>query len=111
MLVTFIACQRPDSLGRSLSQWDCKEIAKEVIKSGQVASISYKTVGRILKNHQLKPWRNHMWINPRVPFDENFYKKVKKIEKFYVGKIKDDEIRLSLDEKTSIQPRKREYPT
>jgi transposase len=111
MLVTFIACQRPDSLGRSLSQWDCKEIAKEVIKSGQVASISYKTVGRILKNHQLKPWRNHMWINPRVPFDEAFYKKVKKIEKFYVGKIKDDEIRLSLDEKTSIQPRKREYPT
>jgi len=111
LLTVFIACQRPDSLGRSLSQWDCKEIAREVEKSGLVKSISHKTVYRILKNDKLKPWQNHMWINPRVPRDEALYKKIKKIEKFYLGKVKDDEIRLSLDEKTSIQPRKREYPT
>lgn len=111
MLIVFIACQRPDSVGRSLSQWDCKEIAKEVEKSGLVESISYKTIYRILEKDKLKPWLNHMWINPRVPRDEAFYKKIKKIEKFYIGKVKGDEIRLSLDEKTSIQPRKREYPT
>lgn len=111
MLLVFIACQRPDSIGRSLSHWDCKELAKEMINSGHVESISPKTVYRILTSYKLKPWLNHMWINPQTPRDETFYKTIRKIERLYLRKLNDDEIVLSLDEKTSIQPRKREYPT
>ena len=97
MLTVFIACQRPDSLGRSLSQWDCKEIANKVEKSGLVKSISHKTVYRILKNHSLKPWRNHMWTNPRTSYDKTFYKAIKNIERLYTRRLKDDEIILSIE--------------
>src|SRR5690349_15568914 len=31
-----IACERPDKLGRSLSQWDCLELARKLIDDGVV---------------------------------------------------------------------------
>jgi hypothetical protein len=55
-----IACELPDRLGRSLSQWDCHEIARQLITSGVVETISHDTVWRILDNHRLKPWRKHL---------------------------------------------------
>jgi hypothetical protein len=30
--VVRLACERPDPLGRSLSQWDCTELARQLIK-------------------------------------------------------------------------------
>ena len=32
MYVVKIACERPDELGRSLSQWDCTEIARQLVR-------------------------------------------------------------------------------
>ena len=48
MYVVKIACERPDVLGRSLSQWDCTEIARQLVRDGVVSSISAATVHRIL---------------------------------------------------------------
>jgi transposase len=67
-----IACELPDKLGRSLSQWDCQEIARQLVTSGVVESISAETVRRILNHHKLKPWRQHLWLSPKVPRDEAF---------------------------------------
>jgi hypothetical protein len=53
--VVKIACERPDELGRSLSQWDCAEIARQRERDGVVASISAETVRQILLHHRLKP--------------------------------------------------------
>ncbi|MBF7083018.1 helix-turn-helix domain-containing protein [Desulfallas sp. Bu1-1] len=50
-----IACEKPDHRGRSLSQWDCTEIAKELVRSGVVDDISPETVRRILESQKLKP--------------------------------------------------------
>ena len=36
MHVVKIACERPDELGRSLSQWDCTEIARQLVRDGVV---------------------------------------------------------------------------
>ena len=60
MYVVKIACERPDELGRSLSQWDCTEIARQLVRDGVVAKISPETVRQILRNHRLKPRRQKM---------------------------------------------------
>jgi hypothetical protein len=75
-----IACERPDDVGRSLSHWDCAELARQLIVSEVVDAISSQTVQRILFNHKLKPWRKHLWLSPKVPRDAEFCKRVKGIE-------------------------------
>src|SRR5262245_5772649 len=74
-----IACERPDDVGRSLSHWDCAELARQLVADGVVESISPQTVQRILANHKLKPWRKHLWLSPKVPRDAEFCRRVKKI--------------------------------
>jgi hypothetical protein len=59
MYVVKIACERPDDVGRSLSQWDCTEIAQQLVRDGVVTSISAETVRQVLLHHRLKPWRQN----------------------------------------------------
>src|SRR5439155_10078218 len=109
--VVKIACERPDLRGRSLSTWDCTEIARELIRSGVVAAISAQTVQRILAHHTLKPWRTHLWLSPKAPRDAAFVDQVHAICELYTRPLAPDEVVLSVDEKTSIQPRPRLAPT
>jgi transposase len=106
-----IACEMPDKVGRSLSQWDYEELARELERSGIVGGISSETVRRILTNHRLKPWRVHMWLGKKTPRDEAFQVCVKEICDSYTRELRDNEIVLSLDEKTSLQPRVRKAAT
>jgi hypothetical protein len=68
-----------DKLGVSLSQWDCQELANKLIDGSVVESISPQTVGRILQNDKLKPWRHHLWLSPKVPRDAAFAATVQNI--------------------------------
>lgn len=70
--VVRLACERPDTLGRSLSQWDYAELARQLIAAELVEDISVETVRRILASHQLKPWRHHLWLYPKQPRDVTF---------------------------------------
>ena len=70
--VVRLACERPDTLGRSLSQWDCQELARQLIAEGIVEDISAATVRRILRSHKLKPWRCHVWLHPKKSRDAAF---------------------------------------
>jgi transposase len=106
-----IACERPDKLGRSLSQWDCVELARQLERAGIVQSISAATVRRILSNHQLKPWRHHLWLSPKVPRDAAFAQAVRDIVDLYTRPLGAHELVLCADEKTSLQPRTRKSPT
>lgn len=105
--VVRLACERPDRFGRSLSQWACAELARQLIADGLVADISAATVRRILAAHQLKPWRHHLWLYPKHPRDAGFYAIVSALIDLYTRPLRDDEMVLSLDEKTSLQPRPR----
>jgi transposase len=100
-----LACERPDTLDRSLSQWDCAALARQLIAEGIVEDISATTVRRILAAHQLKPWRHHLWRHPKHPRDAAFYATVSELIARYTRPRRDDERVLSLDEKTSRQPR------
>jgi transposase len=109
--VVRLACERPESLGRSLSQWDCAELARQLIATELVEDISVATVRRILACHQLKPWRHHLWLYPKHPRAAAFYATVAELIDLYTRPLHDDELVLSVDEKTSLQPRCRLHPT
>jgi transposase len=47
LYVVKLACERPDQFGRSLSQWNCSELARQLQANGIVPSISFETVRRI----------------------------------------------------------------
>jgi len=111
MHVVKIACERPDKLGRSLSLWDCSEIARQLKRDGVVASISAETVRRILLNHRLNPWRQKMWLSAKVPRDAAFAAQIQEISDLYTRELRADEMVLCVDEMTSLQPRPRNSPT
>jgi transposase len=106
-----MACERPDKLDRSLCQWDCRELADQLVRDGVVAAISPDTVRRILENHQLKPWRHHLWLSPKVPRDADFAAQVQNIADLYTRPLAAHEMVLCVDEKTSLQPRPRKAAT
>jgi transposase len=106
-----IACERPDRRGRSLSQWDAPELARELVAEGLTDAISASTVWRILNAHQLKPWRHHMWLSPDAPRDAVFYTRVQNLIDLYTRPLAAHEVVLCVDEKTSLQPRPRKAPT
>jgi len=111
MHVVKIACERPDDLGRSLSQWDCAEIAGQLQRDGVVTTISASTVRQILQNHRLKPWRQKMWLSAKVPRDAVFAAQVQEICDLYTRPLAPHEVVLCVDEMTSLQPRPRKSPT
>src|SRR3954454_6174595 len=106
-----MASERPDDRGRSLSFWDCREMARQLVAEGVVPSISPDTVRRVLEHHHLKPWRHHLWLSPKVPRDEAFAAAVQEVSDLYTRPLGDDEVVLCIDEKTSLQPRPRKSPT
>jgi transposase len=106
MHIIKIACEMPQLRGRSLAQWDCAEIARELIRSGVVSSVSPETVRRILSGQKLKPWRSHMWLSPKSKRDETFCLQVEEIMDLYFRPLNPSECVICVDEKTSIQARK-----
>ena len=106
-----LACDLPDIAGRSLSQWDCTELARQVQADGIAEALSAATVQRILARWQLKPWRSHVWLHPRSPRDAAFLQATRAIADLYLRPLVPTEVVLSLDEKTSLQPRPRRVPT
>jgi transposase len=106
-----IACELPDKLGRSLSHWDCVELARKLVDDGLVESISPDTVRRMLAYHKVKPWLKHLWLTPKAPRDAMFCQIVHEICDLYTRPLGSHEAVLCVDEKTSLQPRTRLAPT
>ena len=111
MEIVKLACERPEVAGRSLSQWDCEEICRQLVADGIVPSIGRESVRRTLACHRLKPWRQHAWLSSKVPRDDDYRRKVETICDLYTRELRPDEMVLCLDEMTSLQPRPRKTPT
>ena len=105
------ACELPEQAGRSLSQWDCAELARQLVRDEVVASISPQTVQRLLASHRLQPWRSHVWLHPRTPRDATFAAQVRAVADLLTRLLDEREVVLSLDEMTSLQPRPRRVST
>jgi DDE superfamily endonuclease len=109
--VVRLACERPDPRGRSLSQWDGTELARQLIAEEIVEDLSAATIRRILAAHQLKPWRHHVWLHPTRPRDAIFSATMAELIDLSTRPLEEDELGLSVDEKTSLPPRPRSSPT
>ncbi|HYF24961.1 MAG TPA: IS630 family transposase [Baekduia sp.] len=105
------ACTLPEQAGRSLSQWDCAELARQLVRDAVVATISPRTVQRMLAARRLKPWRHHLWLHPRTPRDAAFAAQVRAVADLLTRPLGAHEMVLSLDEMTSLQPRPRRVAT
>lgn len=105
-----LACELPDAVDRSLSLWTCAELARTLRRDGIVDSISPQHVQRIMQAHRLKPWRVHYWLGSKTPRDAAFRETVLNLGDLYTRPLEAHERVLSLDEKTSIQPRPRTAP-
>lgn len=109
VLVKAIACELPATRGLPLSRLSCSDIAREVQRSGVVATLSDKTVWRWLNEDAIRPWQHRCWIFPRDP---DFAAKAGRILDLYARRWKGkalgrNEFVISTDEKTSIQARRR----
>jgi len=97
----------PDKVGRSLSSWFCGELAKQLKANQIVESISAQSVQRLLAHHKLKPWKIHYWLRQKNWDNPEFLKRTEEICSLYTRHLDTHEAVLSVDEKTSLQPRSR----
>jgi transposase len=86
-------------------------LARQLAIDEVVAAISPQTVQRILAANHLKPWRQQVWLHPRTPRDATFAAHVRAVGDLLTRLLADDEVVLSLDEMTSLQPRPRRVAT
>lgn len=106
-----LACRLPAVAGRPVSQWDCTELARQLVADGVVAAISTATVRRILARGRLRPWRSHFWLHPRRPRDAAFLAQVHELADLYTRPLGPEEVVICLDEMTALAPRPRLAPT
>jgi transposase len=102
-----IACERPETAGRSLSVWDCQEIARQLMAEAIVPTISAESVRKMLASHRLKPWRYRMWLSAKVPRDAAFRAIVERLCDLYTRPLTAHERVICTDEITNLQPRAR----
>ena len=108
--VVKLACARPAVAGRSLSQWESAELARQLVRDGVVEASSPQTVQRMLAHHTLKPWRHHLWRSPHVPRDAAFAAQVQEIVTWYTRPLGSGKCVVRRRE-TRLQPRTRKAPT
>jgi len=108
---TALACSRPQEKGEPLARWSYGEIARKLVALGVILQIAASTVGRWLAAERIKPWRYHHWqhiLDPQV-----FMERARPILELY-NRAKEwwalGVWAVCVDEKTSIQARKRPDP-
>ena len=94
-----------------LARWSVAELRQEAVASGLVAKISGTTLWRWLGQDALRPWRHRSWIFPRDP---HFARKAGRVIDLYQRRWKGAALGprdyvLCVDEKTSIQARRRKH--
>jgi hypothetical protein len=111
--VKALACELPCTLGLPLSRFSISEIKREILSRGLVATIGDTTLWRWLSQDAIRPWYHRSWIFPRDP---HFSAKAGRVLDLYQGlwqgrPLGRRDFVICADEKTSIQARRRKYPT
>jgi hypothetical protein len=110
--VIAVVCETLHEHELPLSRFSITDLHRIVVREEGLASLSHASLGRILAQNALKPWRYRYWLFPRDP---DFVSKACVILDLYAGfwqgqPLSPDEYVLSADEK-SIQVLSRCHPT
>jgi len=106
--LVIVVCETLHEHQTPLSRFSITELLKIVIQEEGLANLSHASLGRILAQNALKPWRYQYWLFPRDP---EFVPKACTVLDLYAGfwqgqRLGPHEYVLSVDEKT-IQVLKR----
>jgi transposase len=106
-LVVATACQEPADHGlHGHSSWSASLLALALTLSGRVATISARSVQRILQVASIKPHRCSYW---KQPIDPDFEVKMRPVIDLYLHPPDDGPV-VCADEKTCIQALRRRFP-
>ena len=107
-----LACESPSDSGRPFTHWTQATLAAAAAESGIVESISAHSVGRFLREVDLKPHRTRGWIN--TPRDADFESKCRDVCQTYQlapERAAAGVETRSIDEMTGVQALERAAPT
>lgn len=108
------ALKKPSDCQREMTHWTHVELADELNKTGLVKGISKSTVGRFLKQVDLRPHKSRYWLTPKIEDKEVFHQQVNQVCQLYkeVNVLLEQDTKVvSVDEKTGIQALERICPT
>lgn len=97
--VVAAACQAPEQYGLQRVLWSHSALSEAVVESGLVRSISARTVGRTLRQAQIKPHRVKMWCHSEDP---RFQEKLRDIVRLYMAAPVREPV-LCVDERSGMQ--------
>jgi hypothetical protein len=107
-----LACEAPGDSGLPITHWTHAALAAEAMQRGIVAEISAHSIGRFLREVDLKPHRTRGWINS--PRDAKFEEKCRDVCETY--RLAPERAAAgiethSIDEMTGVQALERAAPT
>lgn len=109
-----IACKTLDDSEEGVSCWTYKSLAEQMVADGIVENISPSSVGRFLREADLKPHKSRYWLNSPEQGTASFQEGVHNVCDIYKNaqELHDEGVHvLSIDEKTGIQALERINPT
>lgn len=105
--VVGLACRAPRDEGcGDIDRWTLDLLVETALRQGIVPTIHRSTIGRLLRQGEIKPHRWRMWLHSKDPA---FKQKIAAIVPLYLHH-RSGEVVLCIDEKTAIQALERVYP-
>jgi len=111
--IVALACEKPRKYDVESDFWTLRELAMVANNNGICKSISPSTVGRILREVDIKPHRSKYWEFPSIENEEKFHSRISEINSIYKNSTLNFENGIhtvSIDEKTGIQALERVNP-
>jgi hypothetical protein len=106
---TATACSLPSAHGVSLARWSRAELVRQLSAQPALEGVSTGTIGRWLREEQIRPWRYRMWQHIHDP--QAFLARARPVLQLYAqasSLLERGEWLVCVDEKTSIQARQAE---
>jgi transposase len=109
--VLVLATTPPRDVGVPTTHWSLDDLAFQILKDAHYKDMSRSTIGRILAEADLQPHRSRYWLKSH---DADFESKALDVCSLYLQALslyRQDEMVVSVDEKTSIQALERLHKT
>jgi hypothetical protein len=106
---TATACSLPCEQSVPLARWSRAELVRQLATDPALKAVSAGTIGRWLREEQIRPWRYRMWQHIHDP--EAFLARARPILQLYAeaaSLLRSGTWLVCVDEKTSIQAREAE---